>query len=97
MENTAVFIDFMRNNLGVTTLIKIDVITKFVDIFGEFISVNDGDIDTFVKNTNSTNNNRPVAQRILIRNKITQGLKSMFFELKDRQRCNVLTESYLIS
>ena len=61
MENTAVFIDFMRNNLGDTTLITIDVITKFVDNFGDFISVNDGYIDTFVKDTHSMNNSRAVS------------------------------------
>ena len=87
-----VFTDFVRKTLGVTTQRMIDVITNFVKSFGEFMTVNDGEIETFVKDTHSTNRSGAIDQRILISNNLTQGLKSMFFELKDRELCNDLTE-----
>ena len=84
MDDPAVFTNFVINTLTVTTQQKIDVIMNFVESFGDFIAVNDGDIDTFVKDTHSANNSGAAAQRILISNNVTQGLKSMFFEIKDR-------------
>ena len=59
-----------------------------MESFGDLKAVNDGDIDTFVKDTHSANNARAAAKRILIGNSVTQGLKPMFFELKDRELCN---------
>ena len=73
-----------ETSFGVTTQQKIDVITNFVEYFGDLIAVNDRDIDTFVKDTHSANNTRVAAQRILIRKNVNQGLKTMFFELKER-------------
>ena len=84
LYDLAVFTNFVRNTLGVNNHQTIDVITKFVESFGDLISVNDGDIETFVKDTNSANNAREAAQRILISNNVTQGPKSMFFEIRDR-------------
>ena len=44
------------------------------------------------KYTHYVNNARATEQIILISNNVTQGLKSMFFNLKDRQLCNSLHE-----
>ena len=63
MDDPAVFSDFVRNNLVVTTQWTIDVITNFLGYFGELLAVNDGDIDTFVKDTHSMNNSRTDAQK----------------------------------
>ena len=88
MEYPEVFTNFLRNTLRFTTQKKIDITTNFVESFGDLISVNDGDIDTFVKDTHSVNNARAAAKRILIRKNITQGLKSMFLDLNDRELWN---------
>ena len=61
-----------------------------MEYFGYFLAVNDGDIDTFVNDSHSTNIYRAAVQRTLISNIVTQGLKSVFFELKDRELCNAL-------
>ena len=61
-----------------------------MESFGELLAINDGDIDTFVKDIHSANNSRASAQRILISNNVTQGLSAMLFELKDRELCNAL-------
>ena len=42
------------------------------------------------------NNYRADAQRIFIRNNVTQGHKSMFFELKDISLCNALPDEAYI-
>ena len=78
MDDPAVFSDFVRNNLVVTTQWTIDVITNVLGYFGELLAVNDGDIDNFVKDTHSMNNSRTDAQKILIRNNVTHGFKSFF-------------------
>ena len=88
MDNPAVFTNFLRNTVGFTTQKTINVIANFIKYFGYLLAVNDGDIDTFVKDNHSVNNARADAQRILISNSITQGLKSKFFDLKDRELCN---------
>ena len=84
MDNPAVFTNLVRNTLRVNTQRTIGVIKNFLESFGGLLVVNDGDIDTFVKDTHSVNNARAAAQRILISNNFTQGIKSMFFDIKDR-------------
>ena len=77
MDDPVVFTYIVINTLGVTTQKTIDVIMNFVGSFGDLLAVNDGDIDTFVKDTHYENNSRAVEHRILIGNNVTQGLKSM--------------------
>ena len=84
MDDPAVFTDFVRNTLGLTTQRTIDVITNVLEPFGDLLEMNDGYIDNFVKDNHSANITRVSAQRILVTNKVTQVLKYMFFELKDR-------------
>ena len=79
MYDKAVFTRFLRNTLRVTTQQTIYIITSFVESFGDLLAVNDGDIDTFVKYTHSTNNARAAVKIILISNKVTKELKSMLF------------------
>ena len=92
MQDPAVFVDFVRNIFGITTQVTIDTITNFVGSFGDFLVVNDEYIDTFSKDTHSANHARAAAQRILIINNITQGIKSMLFKLKDNKFWNDLPD-----
>ena len=71
MDDSAVFINFARNALEIATQKNIDVIINFVEYFEGLLAVNDGEIDTFVKDTHSANNYRAAAQIILIRNNVT--------------------------
>ena len=52
--------------------------------------MNDGNIEMFFKDTYSANDSRAAAQRILVSNNVNQGLKSMYFEIKDRELFNAL-------
>ena len=47
MDDPAVFTNFTRNTLGVTTQRTIDVITNVLESFGGSLSVNDAVIDNF--------------------------------------------------
>ena len=42
MDDPSVFTNVVRNILGVTTQLTIDVITKVLESFGDLLSVNDG-------------------------------------------------------
>ena len=44
MDDPALFINFLRNTLGVSTQQKVDVITTFVESFWDLLAVNDWDI-----------------------------------------------------
>ena len=56
------------------------MITNFVESFRDLLSVNDGNIEFFFKDTYSANDSRAAAQRILVSNNVNQGLKSMYDE-----------------
>ena len=71
MDDPAVFTSFVRNTLMFITQKMIDAITNFVESFGDFLAVNYGDVDTFVKDNHSANNAIATAQRILISNNVT--------------------------
>ena len=47
MEDPAVFTNFVKNTLRVTTQQMIDGITNFVESFGELLAVNNGYIEPF--------------------------------------------------
>ena len=92
IDDPAVFTDFFINTLRTTNQQTVVVITNIVLSFGGLLVVNDGDIDTFSKDTHSVNNSRAAVQRILIGTNVTQGLKSMLFDIKDRELCNNLPD-----
>ena len=83
MDDPAIFTGLTINILRVTTQKTINIIMNFVESFGDLLAVNDGDIDTFVKDTHSADNARAAAQRTFISNTVTQGLETMFFEIND--------------
>ena len=92
MDDPEVFTKFSINTLSVTFKQTINVIKNFVECFGGSLALNYGDIDNFVKDTHSANSARAAAQIILSSNNVTQGLKPMFFEIKNREFCNDLPD-----
>ena len=79
MDDPALYTNFLRNTLGITTQQTTDLIMNVLKSFTDLLAVNDGYIDTFVKCTHYAKNARAAAQRILISNNVNQGLKYMFF------------------
>ena len=58
--------------------------------------MSDSEIDDFVKATHSSNSDRAAAARILISPIVTIALKSILFELKDRDICNALPDAAVL-
>ena len=69
----------------------------FVDTFRGLLGTSDDEIDEFVKNTYSTNSVRTTNQRILIPTGTVIKLKSLLFELRDRERCGVLPNEVMFA
>ena len=72
-------------------------ITSFIETFDDPLSSSDNKIDTFVKEVHSSNSARSANARILIYSNIVMGLKSILFELKDRQFCDALTDATILT
>ena len=92
MDQAPIFSDFLRNILGVTVNRTLNEITSFIETFADLLSSSDSEIDTFVKEVHSSNSARNANLRILISSNVVMGLKSVLFELKDRQLCNALPD-----
>ena len=92
MDNPAIFDTFLQNVLGVTLVRTRKLITEFTPTFGSLLGITDDDIDTFSKEAHSSNSARTATQRIMISSTVTQGLKSIVFELKDRELCDALPD-----
>ena len=67
-------------------------ITVFVDSFGYLIATTDEDIDNFVCDTQSSNSARAASVRIVIQTKVSTSIKTIRFELKDCELCNILLD-----
>ena len=96
MNDPAIFTAFVTNTLGVDQAVVRALIHNFVATFEELLVVTDDDIDTFVKDTHSANSARSAAQRVQIGTLVSQGLKSVLFELKDREICDSLPDANIL-
>lgn len=90
MDDPVVFSQFLQNTLGITTPRVLTEITNFSETFQELLSATDSDIDTFVKETHSSNSARTANQRVLIPAATITSLKCILFELRDRDMCIAL-------
>ena len=92
MDNQQAFQHFIQTTLNVNVVRVRDTIYDFVDTFGALLSVTDNDIDSFVKDTHSSNSGRAAAAKVLIPAKVSIALKAVLFELKDRELCAALPD-----
>ena len=92
MNNQVVFQDFIQTTLNITTARVRTTIYDFVNTFQALLSVTESDIDSFVKDTHSSNVGRAAAAKVIIPAKVTIALKAVLFELKDRELCAALPD-----
>ena len=90
MNDPAIFKSFLEAPFGVNLPRVRNLILEFIPNFDGLLAITDEDLDTFVKEAHSANTARTVNARILIEPTVTQGLKSVMFELKYRELCNDL-------
>ena len=97
MDQEPIFANFLRNILDVTLNKKLNGITNFIETFDDLLSLSDNEIYTFVKELHSSKSTRSANARILISSNVVMGLKSILFELKDRQRCNAIPDATILT
>ena len=90
INDPAIFANFLENVLQVRPArVRVEIIT-FIETFEDLLSSSDDEIDTFVKKVHSGNSARASNTKILIGSSAVLGLKSILFELKDRDMCDAL-------
>ena len=97
MDDQAVFRAFLVTHCDITEGRHLTELLTFVDTFRGLLGTSDDEIDEFVKNTHSTNSARTTNQRILIQTGTVIKLKSLLFELRDRERCGVLPNEVMFA
>ena len=87
MNDPTIFANFLENILQVRHARVRDEVITFVETFEDLLSSSDDEIDAFVKEVLSVNSARVTNTRLLITSNVILGLKSVLFELKDRDMC----------
>ena len=91
MDDANCFRNFLTNVLQMTVPRHRNTLLQFVSTFNQLLATTDNEIDTFVSTTHSANSGRANNAKILIEPNVIIGLKSILFELKDRQMCRALS------
>ena len=97
MNDPATFLNFLDNVLQVRPARVREEIIIFVKIFEDLLSSSDVEIDAFVKEVYASNSARASKAKLLIGSNVIIGLKSVLFELKDRQACGALPGAMLLN
>ena len=96
MDDPVLFANFLQNVAGLTVARSRNEVLGFVDTFRSLLSTSEDELDSFVKNTHSSNTARNNNQRILIPTRTVIALKALIFELKDRERCDALPAQVML-
>ena len=90
MTDPTIFANFVENVLQVRPARVREEIITFVETFEDLLSSSHDKIDAFVKEVHSDNSAWASNVKLLIDSNVVLGLKSIFFELKDRDTCDAL-------
>ena len=90
MDDEIVFEQFLHR-IGLTLARQKTAVTDgLVQTFQQLSLLEDDDIDSFVKQVNEGNRNRPNNQSVNISGRVIASLKAVMFELQDRDKCVAL-------
>ena len=92
MNDPAVFTNFIQHVLLEAIPRNRNIISSFIPTFQVLLNTSDSEIDTFIQNTHSSNSGRANNAKIIFQGGTSIGLKSIRFEIKDRQICNALPD-----
>ena len=96
MNDPAIFANFLEIVLQIRpTRVRVEIIT-FIESFEDLLNSSDDEIDAFVKEVHSGNSARASNAKILISSSVVLGLKSILFELKDRDMCDALPNATVL-
>ena len=97
MNDPAIFANFLENVLQVRPARVREEITSFIGTFEDLLSSSDDEIDAFVKEVHSGNSARGSNSKLLIGSNVVLALKSILFELKDRDACDALPNEAVLN
>ena len=97
MNDPATFLNFLENVLQVRPARVREEVITFVKTFEDLLSSSDDEIDAFVKEVHASNSARASNAKLLIGSSVILGLKSVLFELKDRQACGALPNALVLN
>ena len=93
MNNLTFFANFLQNVLQIEPARVKEEIILFIETFEDLLSFLDDEIDAFVKEVHNDNSARGSNAKLLINSNVVLGLKSVLFELKDRNASNALSHA----
>ena len=96
MNDPIIFANFLENVLQVRPARVRDEIITFIESVEDLLSSSEDEIDTFVKEVHSGNSARASKAKLLIGSSVVLGLKSILFELKDRDMCDALPNATVL-
>ena len=97
MNDPPIFLIFLDNVLQVRPARVRGETFTFVETLEDLLSSSDDEIDAFVKEVHASNSARVSNAKLLIGSNVTLGLRSILFELKDRDVCGVLPSAMMLS
>ena len=96
MNNPATFAHFLQHVLLETLPRNRNHIASFIPTFQVLLNKTDDEIDSFIHSTHSSNSGRPNNARIILQGGTSIGLKSIRFEIKDREACNAIPDQAML-
>ena len=97
MNDPTIFANFLESVLQVRPARVRQEITSFIGTFEDLLSSSDDEIDAFVKEVHSGNSARASNAKLLISSNVVLALKSVLFELKDRDACDALPNAAVLN
>ena len=97
MDDPALFEQFLTNLCGVTLPRVLNEVTGFIPSFRALLSSSNEDVQNFVTTTHASNSGRASNAKIVIPSGAILNLKALRFELSDRNRCNTLPDSDMLT
>ena len=97
MNDAALFSTFLSGPLGLTVARTRNEVTDFIGTFNDLLSTSEKEIDDFVKTVHASNSARPANAKMVIKASVFTGLKSLLYELKDRELCGALPDHVTLS
>ena len=97
MNDHTIFANFLKNVLQVRPArVRVEIIS-FIETLEDLLSSSGDEIDAFVKEVHNGNSARTSNAKLFIGSNIVLGLKSILFELKNRDACDALPSAAVLN
>jgi hypothetical protein len=97
MDDQETYTTFLTEVVGIAIPRVLTELQTFANTFRALLASTEEELNSFIKNTHSSNSARAIAAKILIPAGVVINLQSVLFELKDRERCGALPNLEMLS